>query len=44
MKKKIGLIGFGVIGSYLFRRTQEEGFIFPMEPSLVLMGFTMGER
>lgn len=33
MKKKIGLVGFGVIGSYIFRRVQEEklievGFIY----------------
>lgn len=27
MKKKIGLIGFGVIGSYLFRRIEEEGLM-----------------
>jgi len=36
MKKKIGLIGFGVIGSYLFRRVEEEGlmetgFIFEVD-------------
>lgn len=36
MKKKIGLIGFGVIGSYLFRRINEEGlmevgFIFEVD-------------
>lgn len=27
MKKKIGLIGFGVIGSYIFRRVEEEGLM-----------------
>lgn len=36
MKKKIGLIGFGTIGSYLFRRIEEEGlmemgFIFEVD-------------
>lgn len=36
MKKKIGLIGFGVIGSYIFRRVEEEGlmevgFIFDLD-------------
>jgi len=36
MKKKIGLIGFGVIGSHIFRRIEEEGlmkvgFIFEVD-------------
>ena len=37
MKKKIGLIGFGTIGNYLFHRVEEEGFmevafVFEVDP------------